>query len=228
MTGLWPQHHGSREVADPFTDGTTLAEVLRKNGYANVGVSANWVASRKQNMQQGFHAFISMKRVKTDDRARFVTDRALELSRLTEKEKPLFLWVHYMDPHFPYNPPKSYRRTPPGKTCKQIMRAISDKKLRLGPVQGNREGIAERILEECSRRYKLVEFPQLTGGYARALYDLEADPAEVVNVIDEHSEVAARLSAELAAWSASIPTQAPPPERDQEQLEMLRALGYVD
>ena len=51
------------KVADPFTDGTTLAEVLRENGYASVGVSANWVASRKQNMQQGFHAFISMKRV---------------------------------------------------------------------------------------------------------------------------------------------------------------------
>ena len=63
---------------------------------------------------------------------------------------------------------------------------------------------------------------------ARALYDLEADPAESRNVIEEHPQVAARLSAELAAWSASIPSQAPPPERDPEQLEMLRALGYVD
>jgi arylsulfatase len=441
MTGLWPQHHGSREVADAFTDGTTLAEVLRQNGYASVGVSANWVASRKQNMQQGFNAFISMKRVKTDDRARLVTDRVLKLSRLAEKEKPLFVWAHYMDPHFPYKPPKIYKATPPGESCKKIMRAISDKKLRLGPVQGNRKGIAERILADCrqlydaeiaymdtqigrllkglasdgrlenviivftsdhgeafgegglfyehgstlhdailrvpllitapgvearvddeiirledlmptilslaglpasqvpatdgidqswrvrgeprpesardvvalaesgsalligaysrsfegqtaerncvhgprfslctlpkkdtklydrledprltvdvseahpedlailraarerwqpgeerqraarSRRYKLVEFPQLTGGYTRALYDLEADPAEEVNVIDEHPEVAARLGAELAAWSASIPVQAPPPERDEEQLEMLRALGYVD
>ena len=59
-------------------------------------------------------------------------------------------------------------------------------------------------------------------------YDLEADPAERRNVIEEHPEVAARLSDQLGVWSASIPSQAPPPERDEEQLEMLRALGYVD
>jgi len=441
MTGLWPQHHGSREVSDPFTGGTTLAQVLVKNGYATFGVSANWVASRKQNMQRGFQGFISMKHSKTNDRARFVTDRALKLSRLAPKEQPLFLWVHYMDPHFPYNPPKSYRGTPPGTSCRKVMRAISQKRLRLAAVQGNREGIGERILEDCtqlydaeiaymdtqigrllkglesdgrlenvvivftadhgeafgeaglfyehgstvhdanlhvpllitapgltpgvddevirledlmptilalvglpedqvpltdgvdqswrlgtsprpdgavelvalaesgsalligafsqpfeglsakqncvhgpryslctlprngtglydrienpqltvdvsaahpeelavlraarerwklggarqraarSRRYKLVESPRLEGGYARALYDLEADPAERRNVIEEHPEVAARLSDQLGVWSASIPSQAPPPERDEEQLEMLRALGYVD
>jgi hypothetical protein len=60
------------------------------------------------------------------------------------------------------------------------------------------------------------------------LYDLKADPAERRNVIEKHPEVAARLSAELGAWSASIPSHAPPPERDEEQLEMLRALGYID
>jgi hypothetical protein len=79
-----------------------------------------------------------------------------------------------------------------------------------------------------NRRYKLVEYPRLEGGYRRALYDRVADPAESANLIDAHPEVAARLDAELRAWSASIPSHAPPPERDAEQLEMLRALGYVD
>ncbi len=440
MTGLWPQHHGSREVSDPFTDGTTLAQVLMKSGYATFGVSANWVASRKQNMQQGFLGFISMKRLKTDDRARLVTDRALMLSRLAPK-KPLFLWAHYMDPHFPYNPPKSYGGAPPGTTCKKVMRALSKKRLRMAALQGNRGSLGERTLEDCkqlydaeiaymdtqigrllkglesdgrlenviivftsdhgeafgeaglfyehgstvhdanlhiplliaapgvtagvddevirledlmptilalaglpesqlpstdgidqswrlgriprpegakevvalaesgsallvgafsqpfegpsadrncvhgpryslctlprngtglydrledprltkdvsaehpedlavlraarerwqpgearqraarSRRFKLVEYPRLEGGYARALYDLEADPVESRNVIEEHPDVVAQLSAELDAWSASFPSQAPPPERDEEQLQMLRALGYVD
>jgi len=79
-----------------------------------------------------------------------------------------------------------------------------------------------------NRRHKLVEYPRLEGGYRRALYDLVADPAESENLIDAHPEVAARLDAELRAWTASIPSDAPPPERDEEQLEMLRALGYVD
>jgi len=40
----------------------------------------------------------------------------------TRKQEPFFLWVHYMDPHGPYNPPKQFRRKttpwesfPPGK-----------------------------------------------------------------------------------------------------------------
>jgi arylsulfatase A-like enzyme len=77
-------------------------------------------------------------------------------------------------------------------------------------------------------RYKLVEKPRLEGGYTRALYDLEADPAEKVDVSTGHAKLAAELAAELAAWSASIPSHAPAPVRDEEQLEMLRALGYVD
>lgn len=85
-----------------------------------------------------------------------------------------------------------------------------------------------RLRSARDHRFKLVESPRLEGGYARALYDLEADPAEAVNVIDRHPEVVARLGAELAAWSASIPSRVPAPERDEETLEMLRALGYVD
>jgi arylsulfatase len=153
MTGLWPQNHGSREVSDPFTKGTTLAQVLVKNGYAAYGVSANWVASRKQNMQQGFQGFISMKRMQTEDRGAYVTGRALKLSRRAPKDKPLFLWTHYMDPHFPYNPPKDFKGAPPGESCKKIMRAISKKKLRLAVVQGNRARLGERTLEDCRQLY---------------------------------------------------------------------------
>ena len=89
-------------------------------------------------------------------------------------------------------------------------------------------GSSPRQRAAWDRRYKLVEYPRLEGGYRRALYDRIADPAESANLIDAHPEVAARLDAELRAWSASIPSHAPPPERDEEQLEMLRALGYVD
>jgi arylsulfatase len=441
MTGLWPQHHGSREVSDPFENGTTLAQVLLANGYATYGVSANWVAGRKQNMERGFQGFVSMTRNTTRDRARFVTDTALQLLQRAPKDTPLFLWTHYMDPHFPYNPPKSYEGKPAAPTCMKMMRAVSKKRLRLAAVQGNHRGLGERTLADCrqlydaeiaymdgqiwrllrglesagrlerviivfasdhgealgeaglfyehgstvhdailrvpllitgpdvvpgvddevirledvmptilslaglppnqlpptdgidlswrlrraprpkgaqqvvalaesgtalhvqtftqpfegqragkncvngprfslctlpekgtglydrledpmlendvsaahpeelaflsaarerwqlgearqraarNRRYKLVEFPRLEGGYTRALYDLKADPAESRNVIEEHPDVEARLSAELGAWSASIPSNAAPPERDEEQLEMLRALGYVD
>lgn len=60
--------------------------------------------------------------------AEFVTDRALAwLSGIVtvrseaaaaasgERDPPFFLWLHYMDPHGPYDPPASYARTFAGK-----------------------------------------------------------------------------------------------------------------
>jgi arylsulfatase A-like enzyme len=118
-------------------------------------------------MQQGFQGFVSMTRMTARDRARFVTDTALQLSQRAPKDTPLFLWTHYMDPHFPYNPPESYYMDPhfpynppesydgrpPAPTCMMMMRAVSKKRLRLAAVQGNHRGLGERTLADCTQLY---------------------------------------------------------------------------
>ncbi|NJL27986.1 MAG: hypothetical protein HC897_08835, partial [Thermoanaerobaculia bacterium] len=76
-------------------------------------------------------------------------------------------------------------------------------------------------------RFKLVEFPRLEGGYRRELYDLENDPAERHDVARENREVALRLAAALDAWTAEQPAPAGI-ELSEEELETLRALGYVN
>src|SRR5205807_2352194 len=42
-------------------------------------------------------------------RAAVVTDRALEWLK-QNGQKRFFLWVHYYDPHAPYDPPEPYKR----------------------------------------------------------------------------------------------------------------------
>ena len=76
-------------------------------------------------------------------------------------------------------------------------------------------------------RYKLIY--ESKGG-THALYDLEADPAETVDVTEREPEIASRLSQVMTARYQDF---RPEPETgsevvlDPEDLERLRALGYV-
>ncbi len=87
-------------------------------------------------------------------------------------EEPLFLWVHYTDPHFPYHPPKS-QNTPTGERCKQIMRAITAKNFRLAVVQGNHQGLGEASLEDCTGLYD-AEIAYMDWQIGRLLKGLES------------------------------------------------------
>ena len=54
--------------------------------------------------------------------AKLVTDRALEwISSGGEEAPPFFLWLHYMDPHGPYDPPPGYRKLFEGQYPEQIV-----------------------------------------------------------------------------------------------------------
>ncbi len=77
-----------------------------------------------------------------------------------------------------------------------------------------------------SDRFKLVQLPLLEGGYEARLYDLQADPAESVDVAAEHPEVHRHLLGRLEAWSAGIKAGVERPF-DPEREARLRALGYL-
>ncbi len=71
------------------------------------------------------------------------------------------------------------------------------------------------------------------GAEDHELYDLESDPREVRNVIDELPEVAAALRAEMTAFldrmmeEGALPPDGEERDVDEETLRALRALGYV-
>ena len=93
-----------------------LAEMLRRQGYATAAVVANAAVGSDFFFEQGFDEFVETWKLHENqqgadpNRAEAVTNLAIsQLARLKASGKPYFLWVHYLDPHAPYEPPGPYR-----------------------------------------------------------------------------------------------------------------------
>lgn len=110
MTGLYPAGHGIHENARYLDRRHPLAaERLKEAGYATAGFVSAFVLDRRFGLARGFDVY--------DDR--FGADRAERSSKETtdlaltwlerQSAGPVFLWVHYFDPHAPYEPPEPYR-----------------------------------------------------------------------------------------------------------------------
>lgn len=152
FTGLWPLHHGSREVWSPIKQGEKLAVIMRDLGYDTLGVTSNGACDKKQGFDEGFRKFAGRKQLKGIS-AKTVTDKALKFVNKRKKKKPLFLWVHYVDPHWPYAPPKGFEDQPEATKCRKLKRTDDGKKLGGGQILANHNGIAEAAWEDCSALY---------------------------------------------------------------------------
>jgi arylsulfatase A-like enzyme len=94
----------------------TFPEVLKKQGYATYAVVANAAVGSEFFFNQGFDEYIETWKLPhgadgaDPNRAEAVTNLAIGLlDKLQKTGKPYFLWVHYLDPHFPYEPPPGAR-----------------------------------------------------------------------------------------------------------------------
>ncbi len=132
MTGLYPRRHGvvaNGQALGPSP--ATLAERLRSAGFATTAVVSAFPLDPRFGLARGFERFdaefpaASASLLRStwegrlldrplDRRGAATTDRALvELERA--RRQRLFLWVHYFDPHTPYDAPPDQRALfPPG------------------------------------------------------------------------------------------------------------------
>src|SRR5262245_51977927 len=118
MTGLYPPRHGVRDnglfrLPDSVP---TLARLLRDHGFTTAAFVSAFVLDRMFGLAQGFASYDDECQVQfggtlgVDERgARETTDAALRYLEASPP-LPLFLWVHYYDPHAPYAPPSPYDR----------------------------------------------------------------------------------------------------------------------
>ena len=91
------------------------------------------------------------------------------------------------------------------------------------PVERTRQ----RLIRTSS--HMLIATPQLSGGYALALYDHTTDPKLLTNIIDQQPDVVAELAPILTSWQSELDeANTPISERTQEQEDALRALGYIE
>ncbi len=142
MTGLWPHHHGSREVHRELQRGTFVATPLKKAGFAPIAINANPAAGRKQGFAVDFDVFQESLRFT----AEAVTDRAIEAVHGVREGQRTFLWAHYYDPHWPYQPPKAWRRAGT-EPCEKLS------KLSRGIKQSNQGGHSAAALGSCWDAY---------------------------------------------------------------------------
>ncbi len=125
LTSLPPDRHGIRSGDAPdFLEGghevegqevlrgsvVTLAEAVAAHGYTTVGFSTNPHVSARLGFAQGFDHFESLRAPASSDTSAgaVYADAAAVASAVTRRTREAiaagkaFIWIHYLDPHFPY------------------------------------------------------------------------------------------------------------------------------
>jgi len=119
MTGLTPLGHGVHDngIDALGPEPSTLAEVLKAQGYDTAAFIACFVMDARFGLDRGFDLYdfeVSMAGFRpqmadfNERPANEVTDAAitwLDGRRQEGSTSPFFAWVHYFDPHLPYRSP---------------------------------------------------------------------------------------------------------------------------
>ncbi len=135
-TGQYPMVHFATADRPLGTSQPTLAEVMRGAGYDTEALVANRLCHRSSGLARGFDDYIywdqnemvrALGYYRTyfyylenrifekrntrvgvkDNHTTVITDRLVRILS-GKRRRPLFLWVHYLDPHTPYSPPPAY------------------------------------------------------------------------------------------------------------------------
>ena len=120
MTGLYPAGHGVHENARSLAASQPLvAERLRQAGYRTAAFVSSFILARRFGLARGFDTYDDALPAGLVERSsKDTTDAALAYLNANHAPppgaagvggRPLFLWVHYFDPHAPYTPPEPYR-----------------------------------------------------------------------------------------------------------------------
>lgn len=110
MTGLYAAGHGLHENARPLPrDRPVLAERLGQAGYSTSAFVSSFVLARRYGLARGFdHYDDELPAGRVERGAGETTARAIAWLAQAPRQ-PLFVWVHFFDPHHPYEPPEPFR-----------------------------------------------------------------------------------------------------------------------
>ncbi len=112
LTGRYPRGHGARGLFSILSEANvTLAEILRARGFATAAFTSNMFLTPEQGFDQGFDLYDNPRRRWSGNSAAEVTASALAWLDERPPDAPFFLWVHYLDPHWSYQPSPPHDRT---------------------------------------------------------------------------------------------------------------------
>lgn len=143
FTGLFPFEHGTHgfrveeyvDNAHPLhPDHLTLAEGMSAAGYATAALVANTVyLANRFGLSQGFETYEVRRQG-----AAAMTNRALALVDGRDDDRPVFLFVNYMDAHRPYGmrPQAELARLPAEEHPAQLLERLCEQVMLEGAAPG--------------------------------------------------------------------------------------------
>lgn len=123
FTGTLPLFHGVRDNGYRLPAfNITLAQTLKDKGYQTAAFVGAFPLDSRFGLDNGFDVYDDLYGSKNivrdlsfiERKAEEVNNRAIEWI-VQNKAKKFFAWVHYFDPHAPYEPPSPYSRTYAGR-----------------------------------------------------------------------------------------------------------------
>jgi arylsulfatase A-like enzyme len=109
LSSLLPwQHNAVTGDAKVPASVELMPELLQDRGYYTGAFIANGYVSDKFGFKQGWNTYRNYIREGRRTIAQEVAADVVEWLDKRPKEKPFFLYVHTIDPHVPYKPPKSF------------------------------------------------------------------------------------------------------------------------
>jgi arylsulfatase A-like enzyme len=188
LTGLYPDQHGVLNNAQVLPEHlVTLAECLREVGYQTAGFVGAKLLGRDSGIAQGFNTF-EAPQDKLEIRAETVVERALDWLNGADQDRPVFLWIHFFDPHQPYNPPSEFRRGINPEKSKRI--PLIDW-VTLDRIARNHDGeIPVGVLKHAKRLYRgEVEYTDwCVGNLLRGFDELRDPESSMVILTSDHGE----------------------------------------
>lgn len=118
MTGTLPVYHMARNNGSYYLEAgiPTLAEVFQDSGYRTAGFIASFILDSRFGLDRGFEHYDDklkegeiLKNYRSERKANKVVDAFLPWLGAHANEK-FFAWIHFYDPHLPYDPPSPFNK----------------------------------------------------------------------------------------------------------------------
>ncbi|HLA76627.1 MAG TPA: sulfatase-like hydrolase/transferase, partial [Vicinamibacteria bacterium] len=123
LSGLEPPHHGVHDngtyVFPPDRD--TLAGLLKAQGYATGAFVAAYVLDRRFGLARGFDLYDDRIERRSEGGSVLESERSCDAvveaarSWIGQQQGPFLAWLHFYEPHAPYDPVSPYGEASPGR-----------------------------------------------------------------------------------------------------------------
>jgi arylsulfatase A-like enzyme len=114
FSGLYPEAHGVRKITNKFPeDLESMPRAFKRSGFFTIALTGTKFVSREYGTAQDCDEVVDLR--DEADKERSLSTMSLAgmekgVKLAAESGKPVFLYCHFLPPHWPYHPPGEFNR----------------------------------------------------------------------------------------------------------------------